>query len=140
MDQQKRLLIIDDDPEFVDGLKGTLEAAGYQVDAAYDPKEGFEALKENRYDLLLLDILMGRGAEGVPLARKIRKTPRLASLPILVVTGMRQQMEFLFRGRSVSANLIPGAEVLEKPVDPNVLLAKIGALVKSSGAAAAKVR
>jgi len=140
MDQQKRLLIIDDDPEFVDGVRGSLTAAGYRVDAAYNPREGFETLKANRYDLLLLDILMGRGAEGIPLARKIRKDPRLAGIPILVVTGMRQQLEFLFRGRSVSANLVPGAEVLEKPVEPGVLLAKVGALVKSSGAVAAKAR
>ncbi len=41
---QKRLLIIDDDPDYVDGIKSILEKAEYEVDAAYNPKDGFDSL------------------------------------------------------------------------------------------------
>ena len=70
---QTRLLIIDDDPDYVDGIRSILEKAEYKVDAAYNPKDGFAALETGNYDLLLLDIMMGRGAEGVMVARKINK-------------------------------------------------------------------
>ena len=73
MTQQKRLLIIDDDPDFVEGIKSILDAAGYSVDVAYNPKEGLKTLKAGNYDLLLLDIMMGRGAEGIMVARTMRK-------------------------------------------------------------------
>jgi len=61
---QKQLLIIDDDPDFVDGLKSILERADYKVDVAYNPKAGWAALEGKHYDLLLLDVMMGRGARG----------------------------------------------------------------------------
>ena len=60
-----KLLIIDDDPDYVDGIKSILEKADYQVDAAYNPKDGLAALKSGAYDLLLLDIMMGRGLKGL---------------------------------------------------------------------------
>ena len=65
MTERKRLLIVDDDPEYVEGIKGILDAADYETDVAYNPKQGFDALKARHYDLVLLDIMMGRGAEGV---------------------------------------------------------------------------
>ena len=83
--ENTKLLIIDDDPDYVDGIKSILEKAKYQVDAAYNPKDGIEALKSGSYDLLLLDIMMGRGAEGVMVARKINKDPKLREIPRLKV-------------------------------------------------------
>lgn len=76
MSQRKRLLIVDDDPDFVDGIRSILEAAGYEVDAAYNPKDGFEALQARPCDLLLLDIMMGRGAEGIMFARSGNRRTR----------------------------------------------------------------
>ena len=75
MSEPTRLLMIDDDPDFVEGIRSILEGAGYEVDVAYNPDDGFQALESNPPDLLLLDIMMGRGAEGVMIARKIRKDP-----------------------------------------------------------------
>ena len=56
MNTQKQLLIIDDDPDYVEGIKSILEKAEYFVDVAYNPKDGFQNLKAKNYDLLLLDI------------------------------------------------------------------------------------
>ena len=80
---QTRLLIIDDDPDYVDGIRSILEKADYQVDVAYNPNDGFSALETGNYDLLLLDIMMGRGAEGVMVARKINKDPELRARFVL---------------------------------------------------------
>jgi len=130
MNTQKKLIIIDDDPDYVAGIKSVLETANYSVDVAYNPKEGFKALQTNRYDLLLLDIMMGRGAEGVALARKIRKDPKLRELPVLIITGLREQIAFLFPGQPVHPHFVEHDELLEKPVEPKLLLEKVSSLLK----------
>jgi DNA-binding response OmpR family regulator len=130
MNAQKKLIIIDDDPDYVAGIKSVLQTANYSVDVAYNPKDGFKALQTNRYDLLLLDIMMGRGAEGVALARKIRKDPKLRELPVLIITGLREQIAFLFPGQPVHPHFVENDELLEKPVEPKLLLEKVSALLK----------
>lgn len=132
MNAQKRLIIIDDDPDFVGGIKSVLERAEYKVDTAYNPKDGFQALQAGNYDLLLLDIMMGRGAEGIALARKIRKDPKLREIPVLIITGVREQIAFLFPGQAVHPNFVDVDELVEKPVEPNLLLEKVSALLKAS--------
>jgi DNA-binding response OmpR family regulator len=129
---QTRLLIIDDDPDYVDGIKSILEKANYEVDAAYNPKDGFDALESKSYDLLLLDIMMGRGAEGVMVARKINKDPNLREIPVLIITGIREQMAFLFPGQAVHPRILQTDELLEKPVEPKLLLEKVEALLKEA--------
>jgi CheY-like chemotaxis protein len=132
MGTQKRLLMIDDDPDFVEVVAKVLEDAGYEVDAKYNPDEGFNALKTGSYDLLLLDVLMGRGAEGIMIARKIGDDPVLRETPILIITGMREQIAFLFPGQPVHPSFVPNDELIEKPVEPDLLLEKVSALLEAS--------
>jgi len=130
MNTQTQLLIIDDDPDFVAGIKSILEKAEYSVDVAYNPKDGFQALQSKPYDLLLLDIMMGRGAEGVVIARKLRKDPKLRELPVLIITGIREQIAFLFPGQPVHPHFVELDELVEKPVEPKLLLEKVSTLLK----------
>ena len=132
MSEPKRLLIIDDDPDFVAGIKAILVKAKYEVDVAYNPKDGFQALKSRAYDLLLLDVMMGRGAEGIMIARKLGKDPNLRDLPVLIITGIREQMAFLFPGQAVHPHFVPVDELVEKPIEPKFLLEKVAALLKTA--------
>ncbi len=125
-----KIMMIDDDPNFVAGIKSILEKADYNVNVAYNPKDGFQALQAEHYDLLLLDIMMGRGAEGVALARKIRKDPKLKEMPVLIITGLREQIAFLFPGQSVHPHFVETDELVEKPVEPKFLLEKVSALLR----------
>ena len=127
-----KIMMIDDDPDFVAGIRVILEKADYEVNVAHNPKDGFQALLNKSYDLLLLDIMMGRGAEGVALARKIRKEPKLKNLPVLIITGVREQIAFLFPGQAVHPNFVDVDELVEKPVEPNLLLEKVEALLMAS--------
>jgi DNA-binding response OmpR family regulator len=127
-----RIMMIDDDPDFVSGIKAILEKADYKVDVAYNPKDGFQALQSRRYDLLLLDIMMGRGAEGIALARKIRKDPKLREMPVLIITGVREQIAFLFPGQAVHPNFVDVDELVEKPIEPRLLLEKVDTLLQAS--------
>lgn len=132
MGTKKRLLMIDDDPDFVEGVVSILENADYEVDAKYNPDEGFRALKTGSYDLLLLDVLMGRGAEGIMIARKISDDEELREIPILIITGMREQIAFLFPGQPVHPSFVPVDELIEKPVTADLLLEKVSTLLKKA--------
>jgi two-component system alkaline phosphatase synthesis response regulator PhoP len=122
--------MIDDDPDFVAGLKAILDAAGYAVEVAYNPKDGLQALHSKTYDLLLLDIMMGRGAEGIMIARKLRKDAKLRALPVLIITGVREQMAFLFPGEPLHPRFVEVDELVEKPVEPKLLLEKVSTLIQ----------
>jgi two-component system alkaline phosphatase synthesis response regulator PhoP len=130
MGTKKRLLMIDDDPDFVEVIVSILENADYEVDAKYNPDDGFQALKTGSYDLLLLDVLMGRGAEGIMIARKIGDDEKLREIPILIITGMREQIAFLFPGQPVHPSFVPVDELIEKPVEPDLLLEKVCKLLQ----------
>jgi CheY-like chemotaxis protein len=124
--------MIDDDPEFVEGIQSILEGAGYTFEAKYNPKDGFEALEKGEYDLLLLDIMMGRGAEGVMIARKMSKDPKLREIPVLIMTGIREQIAYLFPGQPVHPHFVDIDELVEKPVEPGLLLDRVSALLKAA--------
>jgi CheY-like chemotaxis protein len=134
MTERKKVLIIDDDPDFVEGIKSILDSADYETEVAYNPREGWTALKQGKYDLLCLDIMMGRGAEGVMLARKIRKDAVLREMPVLIITSIREQIAFLFPGQAVHPGFVPVDELVEKPVEPELLLQKAGALIAAAEA------
>jgi len=132
MNERKKLLIIDDDPDFVDGIKSILEKADYAVDVSYNPKDGLNMLQTEPPDLLLLDIMMGRGAEGIMIARKMRKDAELREIPVLIITGIREQIAFLFPGEPVHPGFVSVDELVEKPVDPQFLLERVSALIQAS--------
>lgn len=119
------ILIIDDDPDFVAATKALLETKQYDVKFAYNPEEGFARLEEEVPDAIILDIMMGKGAEGFIFARKIRKDPRFDKVPILMLTSMREQAGFDFPGQRIHPKFLPVEEYIEKGVDPQVLLEKI---------------
>lgn len=132
MNERKKILIIDDDPDFVDGIKSILEKADYAVDVSYNPKDGLNRLQTEPPDLLLLDIMMGRGAEGIMIARKMRKDAELREIPVLIITGIREQIAFLFPGEPVHPGFVSVDELVEKPVDPQFLLERVSALIQAS--------
>ena len=132
MSTGKKLMMIDDDPDFVEGIRSILLGAGYEVDVAHNPKDGLKALQAGGYDLLLLDIMMGRGAEGVMVARKLRKDPKLKDMPVLIITGIREQIAFLFPGGAMHPHFMAVDELVEKPVPPQLLLERVSYLLETA--------
>lgn len=129
------ILIIDDDPDFVWVMKALLETKQYKVSVAYNPDEGFAKLEEEIPDAVILDIMMGKGAEGFVFARKMRKDPRFDNTPILMLTSMRRQTGFDFPGERLHPKFLPVDEYIEKGIEPQALLEKIEQQLakKSSG-------
>ena len=125
----QRIMIIDDDPDFVEVTKVLFETKQYQVSAAYDPEEGFAKLEQDIPDALILDVMMGKGADGFIVARKIRKDSRFDNMPILMLTSMREQTGFDFPGERIHSKFLPVDDYLEKGVEPQVLLDKVEQLL-----------
>ncbi len=124
-----KILIIDDDPDFVEVTKVLFETRQYDVSAAHDPEEGLAKLEEDIPDVLILDVMMGKGADGFIVARKIRKEPRFNKMPILMMTSMREQTGFDFPGERIHSKFLPVDDYIEKGVDPQVLLDKVEQLL-----------
>jgi DNA-binding response OmpR family regulator len=100
-----RILIIDDDPDFVEIIKTILETKQYDVRYAHSPAEGIARLEEELPHLVILDIMMGKG------------------------TSMPEQTGFDFPGDPIHPEFLPVTEYMEKPVEPQVLLNKVESLL-----------
>jgi len=119
------ILLVDDDPDFVEITTAILETKQYQVRSAQDPDEGLAMLEEEIPDLLILDVMMGRGAGGFVLARKIRKDSRFDQVPILMLTSMTEQTGFDIPGQRISEKFLPVDDYIEKGLKPHELLEKV---------------
>ena len=124
MASRKRVLIVDDDRDFVESNKDLLEAYGYRVFTAHDGAAGLELAKKELPDIMILDVMMATQTEGFEVARRIPQTPELRGLPVLLVTGVTKDLHLPF-GFEPDATWLPVQRVLEKPIAPARLLAEI---------------
>ena len=116
-----KVLMIDDDPEFVDAISNLLDAKGYTVDNASNGKDGIAKAKEMNPDLILLDVIMTTKSEGFDVAREMHNDESLKDTPIIMITGVRKEMNLPF-GFDADDDWLPVKTVLEKPVKPEALL------------------
>jgi len=131
MSDKKLILVVDDDIDFVESTKMMLEAHGFEVACAYDGAEGLKKAKQNKPDLLLLDVMMASDTEGFEVARQIPATPELKDVPVIMMTGIRREKNLNY-GFEPDDSWLPVKEVLEKPVPPARLIAAVkSALTKN---------
>jgi CheY-like chemotaxis protein len=131
----KKILIVDDDRDLVDSLSQVLKSQGYAVAAAYSGADGLRALPAERPDLVVLDVMMETDTAGFEAADRIR-SPRPSSryrefkdVPIIILTAIDQVTNSRF-SLDPGDSFLPGVNAfLTKPVDLDVLLEKVRALV-----------
>ncbi len=117
----KKVLMIDDDPEFVEAISNLLDARGYTVESASNGKDGVEKAKQMNPDIILLDVMMTTKSEGFDTARAMHEDENIKEIPIVMVTGVRKEMNLPF-GFEPDEEWLPVKAVLEKPVKPELLL------------------
>ena len=125
MSEQKRIMVIDDDPDIVTYLTMLLEDNGYATVSAADGKEGLETTRIEKPDLILLDITMPEKS-GVRFYREVREDDELKVTPVIMVTGVSEEFETFISKRK---NLPPPDGYIPKPVDDKKLLDKIAELL-----------
>jgi len=121
---KKRILIVDDDVEYVESNKELLEASGYEVHTAHSGNDGLALAKKQKPDLMILDVMMATSTEGFEVARKIPHSPELKGMHILLVTGIRKDMKLPVSFQP-DDTWLPVDKVFEKPIDPQTLLDEI---------------
>ena len=127
-----KILIIDDDNDFLEATKIILESRNYEVISADNTKDGLLLLENKNPDLLILDNMMENKAAGIIISRQLRKNPKFQKLPILMLTGMREQTGFFFPDEPKHSRFLPVNEFLEKPTPPEILLEKVEKLLLKS--------
>ena len=110
-----RILIVDDDPDFADIIKTTLESRGYCAMTCSTPADCERMIQEFDPGLLILDLMIGGRMEGALIARRLKGDASPCSgLPILLLTGVRQQTGFFWLGDPRRGNLLSGAQKAAK--------------------------
>jgi two-component system alkaline phosphatase synthesis response regulator PhoP len=84
---KKRVLVVDDEPDFVAVVKVYLEKAGFQVEVAYDGVEGLEKVKVNPPDCIVLDVMMPE-KDGYSVCRELKEDDAYKDIPIVLLTAV----------------------------------------------------
>lgn len=123
MEKQAKILLIDDDPDFVQATKKVLESKPYEVIVAYDGEEGLEKTRDEKPDLILLDIIMPL-RDGFTVCEELKSNPQFAGIPVLILTSFSQRVGET--SLAVSRGLTLEAEdYIDKPIKPAALLARV---------------
>jgi len=129
--QNRKILIIDDEPDVVSYLEMLLRDAGYETVSASNGREGMEMARQEKPDLVTLDVSMPE-ASGTRFYKEIRQDPDLAEIPVVIVTavtgygGDPYGYEKFLSGRK----LVPPPDgFFPKPIEPESFLAAIGELL-----------
>ena len=133
MGASAKILVVDDDPDMREALQMILESGGYTVVMAEDGEKCLSKLKEERPDLLILDLLMPR-MDGFEVCKAL-KDPRYAKygrVPIIILSsvqeGVSQRRYELETGVQLDVD-----DYVEKPVEGRVLLERVGKIIKRIG-------
>lgn len=117
-----QILIVDDSPTEIHVLSTMLEKHGHTVTTAGDGQEGIDRARADKPDLILMDVVMP-GVNGFQATRQLSKDPETAAIPIIIVTTKDQETDRVW-------GLRQGAkDYLTKPVDEDMLVQKVGALL-----------
>ena len=125
------VLIIDDDEDFAGAAKTVLQSAGYEVLVELDTESGLKSMEARRPDLLILDVMFPEEPSGgFELARKMcHHDEKLKGTPILMLTAVNSKLPLGFGVRDIDETWLPVSDFVEKPVDMDVLLSKVAALL-----------
>ena len=123
--EPKTVLLVDDDPVFVEALAVVLETR-YRVLTASNGETAMASISERRPDLVVLDVMMDHLSEGFDVARSLKNGEDTRAIPIIMLTGVDQVYNMRME---VDESWVPCERYLEKPIDPKKLLGIIAELI-----------
>ena len=133
MDKHKaKILVIDDDPDFLDAVTSILETSHYDVGTALDPKEGKEKIFSYKPDLILLDIMMDSLFDGFSLCNDIKTAKEFkefSDVPIIFVSAVKEVTGSRFQFKGEEQGMRGPDDYIDKPVQPEELISRIEKLL-----------
>ena len=125
----RKILLIDDDPDFIEINKMILQSAGYETDTAGSSSEAMEKIRVNEYDLVIIDLIMEELDSGFTIAYAIRDSARTRDWPILMLTSVQQKTGFTF-DLSKDQSWMKVDDFAAKPLRSAELLQRVEVLLK----------
>lgn len=123
MADKKLILLVDDDPDFVEAVRVIVENGGYDVEVAYDGKEGLEAVAARKPDLIVLDVMMPV-MNGHETCAKLKSDKDTEDIPIILLTAVADRVTTsTYTHRDMLES--EAEDYMPKPVEPNELLERI---------------
>jgi DNA-binding response OmpR family regulator len=129
MNNRAKILIVDDDVNYVKSIRVILESKEYEVDAAHDSESAMEKIKKIKPNLILLDIMMDRLDDGLNLCYKLKHDSELKKIPILTISAVTEKTGFKL-SPTTDGERFEADDFIEKPVKPFDLLERIEKLLK----------
>ena len=123
------ILMVDDDADLTAAIGATLEKAGYSVDVASNRAAGMEKARARKPGLILLDVMMDTWQDGFEMARELKQDEDLKATPILMFTSIEDKTGIEFKSTAGDPRWLPVDGFLDKPVEPDVLLAEVKKLL-----------
>ena len=131
-----RMLVVDDEAEVRNLVRRALELDGHEVELAADGSAALAAMHRRPPDLVILDVMFpGDNFAGFELARAMCRSPGLKQVPILILTGVNQQLCMKVSTFDIDNSWLPVTDFLEKPVDFEMLVSKVESLLQAAGSA-----
>ncbi|OGO24468.1 MAG: hypothetical protein A2144_01760 [Chloroflexi bacterium RBG_16_50_9] len=131
MEKKARILLIDDDADFVESTKIVLESKPYEVIVAVNGDEGLRKARKENPDLILLDVIMPV-EDGFTAAEQIKSDPKLAKIPVLMLTSYSSKGSGTGIPRSRGYSL-EAEDYIDKPVSPKDLLSIVAKHLEKTG-------
>ena len=128
-----KILVIDDDPDFVDAITPILQSALYDVISAPNPSEGKVKALSEKPDLILLDIMMDSLFDGFSLCHEIKTSKEFESMkhtPVIFVSAVKEMTGSRFQFKGEEQGLRGPDDYIDKPVNPEDLISRIEKLLK----------
>ncbi|RKY03415.1 MAG: response regulator [Spirochaetes bacterium] len=123
----KKILLVDDDVDFVEATKLILESKSYNVVTAYSGKEGIEKVKSENPDLIVLDVMMPK-PDGYEVCAKLKADPELCNIPIILLTAVVSKISSTGYTKEMGMR-IEADDYIDKPVEPSELVKSIERLI-----------
>ncbi len=129
-----KILLVDNDPEFLEMHKAALLEHEYEVLTAASAREGLDRVRTSMPDLIVIELILEKHDSGFTFCKQIKNDPLFKRIPVVMVSAVAEATGFRFNMEE-DGYWMKTDDFLDKPVEPDVLIDKIEALLRATAKA-----
>jgi CheY-like chemotaxis protein len=130
MPETPLIMLVDDDPDFIELNRHILESRGYRVVSCFNPEDATKLMEKEKPALIITDLMMKELSSGFSFTKVIKENPSFMDIPVIIVTAISSKMGFDFRPHTPEELAAMHVDAyFDKPVQPQKLLDKISHLL-----------
>ena len=129
MGEKTKILLVDDDVDFIDLNKAVLQNQGFEVAEAFSGREAIEKVRFEKPDLIVLDLMMEKHDTGFTFAKAVKADPLYKNVPILMLTAVATETGYDF-SQELDGYSMKTDDYASKPLLPDELVKKVNSLLE----------